>query len=332
MEANLTENIRFHSFPGYSLYLLPKARQVASGILTGVKKHLTSDLQIIKQMNDGEDKSDLIKLKVWKNGCAFEIYSVYCPPPNNKPLTIYSLAQYLLVILMPILPNGELFYNCNDPHTFLHHNGTKSNPDILLGATDLNQSTKLSVFEDPDSGQRQILAELSFPVKNRFTEHKSRVSWNFMKANWKLFADMLENFLLSEVVDPCSLTDVICTKIKKNVLKNTKIVIPRGRVKRYSCFWSEELQQLKDKWDRLRRKAEITGRISDVTNWRKHAAILKRCQGCGLFSEVLYGSKPEGRLCKKNVQGAQSPTRAPLGQIRRSSKRAKSIFCSPFSN
>ncbi|GIY26351.1 hypothetical protein CDAR_569621 [Caerostris darwini] len=38
---------------------------------------------------------------------------------------------------------------------------------------------------------------------------------------------------------------------------------------------NEELQLLKDKRDRLRRKAEITGRISDVSNWRKHAAILK---------------------------------------------------------
>ncbi|GIX91794.1 hypothetical protein CEXT_362211 [Caerostris extrusa] len=64
-------------------------------------------------------------------------------------------------------------------------------------------------------------------------------------------------------------------KINKNILKSSEIAIPRGRVKRYSCFGDEELQQLKDKRDRLRRKAEITGRISDVTNWRKHAPIFK---------------------------------------------------------
>ncbi|GIX75886.1 hypothetical protein CEXT_416191 [Caerostris extrusa] len=59
----------------------------------------------------------------------------------------------------------ELIYNCNDPHTFLHYNGTKPNPNLLLVSADLSQSTKRSVLEDPGSGHRQILAEISFPVK-----------------------------------------------------------------------------------------------------------------------------------------------------------------------
>ncbi|GIX71338.1 uncharacterized protein LOC103523941 [Caerostris extrusa] len=71
------------------------------------------------------------------------------------------------------ISNLELIYNCNDPHTFLHYNGTKSNPDLLLASADLSQSTKRSVLEDPGSGHREILAEISFPVKNRFSKHKS---------------------------------------------------------------------------------------------------------------------------------------------------------------
>ena len=51
MEANLTEDsLKFHPFPGYILYLLPKYRQVASGILIGAKKDLVTDFNIIKCM------------------------------------------------------------------------------------------------------------------------------------------------------------------------------------------------------------------------------------------------------------------------------------------
>ncbi|GIY09041.1 hemicentin-1 [Caerostris extrusa] len=45
--------------------------------------------------------------------------------------------------------------------------------DLLLVSADLSQSTKRNVLENPGSGHRQILAEISFPVKNRFSEHKS---------------------------------------------------------------------------------------------------------------------------------------------------------------
>ncbi|GIY05277.1 uncharacterized protein CDAR_203401 [Caerostris darwini] len=63
---------------------------------------------IIKQMNDDENKTELSKLKVWKNGIAFKIYSVYCSLTTNLTSVyhLYSLTQYLLMILMPILPNG----------------------------------------------------------------------------------------------------------------------------------------------------------------------------------------------------------------------------------
>ncbi|KAG8174101.1 hypothetical protein JTE90_010330 [Oedothorax gibbosus] len=47
MEANLTDkNLKYYSFRGFSLYVLKKFRQVASGILIGVKRELTADFRI----------------------------------------------------------------------------------------------------------------------------------------------------------------------------------------------------------------------------------------------------------------------------------------------
>ncbi|VDO07757.1 unnamed protein product [Rodentolepis nana] len=61
MEANISDDklkchqfpgytlylLKYYQFPGYTLYNLPKYRQVASGILTGVKEGLTSHYDLI---------------------------------------------------------------------------------------------------------------------------------------------------------------------------------------------------------------------------------------------------------------------------------------------
>ncbi|VDN99768.1 unnamed protein product [Rodentolepis nana] len=57
MEANLSDdNLKYYQFSGYTLYNLPKYRQVASGILTGVKEGLTSHYDMIKSMGSTQDK------------------------------------------------------------------------------------------------------------------------------------------------------------------------------------------------------------------------------------------------------------------------------------
>ena len=49
MKANLTdEQLNCSSFFGYVTYLLPKFRQVASGILVGVKRGFIADFEVFK--------------------------------------------------------------------------------------------------------------------------------------------------------------------------------------------------------------------------------------------------------------------------------------------
>lgn len=63
MEANrLEKDLERFSFPGYNIFLLEKGRQIASGILVGVKNNLTSSFEIVKSMGDTEDKIEITKL------------------------------------------------------------------------------------------------------------------------------------------------------------------------------------------------------------------------------------------------------------------------------
>ncbi|GFY77866.1 hypothetical protein TNIN_73271 [Trichonephila inaurata madagascariensis] len=88
--AELVQSLNTHDMDaftiieGYSLYILHQSRQVASGMLVGVKTGLTADFRIIKDMDCSPDKSEVIKLNLWKNGKRFSILTIYSTP-NNKP-------------------------------------------------------------------------------------------------------------------------------------------------------------------------------------------------------------------------------------------------------
>ena len=85
MEANLTnDNLKYYSFKGYSLFMLSKSHQVASGILAGIKSMLTVDFHIVKNMESSFDKSEVFEINVWKIQRRFKIFVIYSPP-NNKP-------------------------------------------------------------------------------------------------------------------------------------------------------------------------------------------------------------------------------------------------------
>ncbi|GIY49276.1 hypothetical protein CEXT_324861 [Caerostris extrusa] len=65
MEANLTlDTVKFYPFPGYKLYLLPKYRKVASGILVGIKDTLTADFEFFKEkLDEIKAKRDRLRRK-----------------------------------------------------------------------------------------------------------------------------------------------------------------------------------------------------------------------------------------------------------------------------
>ncbi|GFT28189.1 hypothetical protein NPIL_101211 [Nephila pilipes] len=157
MEINLTnEQLKFPPFPGYMTYLLPKFRQVASGILVRIKRGLTIDFEGAQDLNAaGQELEDIL---------------------NSTPL--------------------ELIYHASDPHTFLHYNGTCSTPDLLCVSSDIGISSKRGIIEDPGSGHRQVIAHININDHSPMAQNNyQKVSWNFKKANWKKFTELLDRKL-----------------------------------------------------------------------------------------------------------------------------------------
>ena len=65
METNLTaEKLIYYQLNGYTLYSLPKYRQIASSILIGVRNSLCAEFKIVKKMGSSKDKSEIVKVNM----------------------------------------------------------------------------------------------------------------------------------------------------------------------------------------------------------------------------------------------------------------------------
>ena len=86
METNLmAEKLIYYQLSGYTHYSLPKYRQVASGILIGVSNSLCAEFKIIKEMGNSEDKSEIVKVNVWKKETTLQ--STLYVAPRTTTLT-----------------------------------------------------------------------------------------------------------------------------------------------------------------------------------------------------------------------------------------------------
>lgn len=296
-EANLTqEQLKYYHFKDFTVHILPKGRQISSGILVGIRAHLTSSVQIIKEM-DNMDKIEIIKINVWTNKSQFNIYSVYNPPNNSpnldhitiNPNTIimgdfnahsrrwgYTNSNNAGKIIEDLLNSTpiEIIHNKEDPPTYIHYSGSGTNPDLLIVSSDLHSKTKKQIVEDPGSGHRAIIATIQLG-NNKLPSMHLKPRWNFKKANWKMYTEELESKFenpLNESLQPDQINKSIC----EIILKTAKKYIPRGIVKNYKPFWNTKLENMKKDRDLARNKAEKTKDPKDVQNWRKLCAQFKK--------------------------------------------------------
>jgi exonuclease III len=66
---------------GYVIYYLPRERQVAAGMIIGVKIGLTARFEILHAMEE-DDKMELVQLEIWR-GHTKTKYIIAYNPPNN---------------------------------------------------------------------------------------------------------------------------------------------------------------------------------------------------------------------------------------------------------
>ncbi|KAI5754580.1 hypothetical protein M8J77_009716 [Diaphorina citri] len=296
MEANLTEELLTFSFKGYYFFLHPKARQIASGILIGVKEELTSNFKIVNEMNT-TDKIEISQVDIWKNKEHYKLFCCYNPPNNSPNLSTIQIQPKTVIIgdfnahsttwgyrdqnepgkVMEDFINTntvELIFNKTDPPTFLYHSGSCTNPDLLIVSSDIADNTSRQVLEDPGSGHRAVMASITSKSKRDNLFETKRKSWNFKKAKWSEFTKYLdiktELWEFSESIPTDEINREFC-----NIFQTAaKLYIPRGKVKRFKYFWNKKLSLLKKERNKARRKAEKTKLLSDTIDWRKKAAIL----------------------------------------------------------
>nr|CDS26585.1 hypothetical protein HmN_000148200 [Hymenolepis microstoma] len=182
MASNLTDDkLTYFQLPDYTLHLLPKDRQVASGILTRVKEGLTSHCEIIKSMGSMQDICEIIRLNVWKSQSHFKIYAVYNPPQNRPNFDLLNISYKTVVLgdfnahstrwgyknrntawkaIEDIFNNSplELIYSDEDPATYLHYNETRTTPDLFLVSNDICELTQRKIIDYPGSGHKLVIA------------------------------------------------------------------------------------------------------------------------------------------------------------------------------
>ena len=299
IEANLTtEKLNYYQLNSYTLYNLLKYRQTARGILIGVSNSLCTDLKTVKEMGNSEDKSEIVKVNVWKQGNNFTIYTIHNPPkkPDFTSLTVTSKTTIMEDFnahspewgykdtntagkeLEDLLNTStlELIYDDTHPPTYLHYNGALTTPDLLLISSDISTNAKRIILDDPGSGHKLVVAEIPFTWQQKITDPHIKTSWNFKKANWESFKDMLEINLHQGRTNFSQHPDKIGKVNNSSIIKCAKACIPRGRVKRYKCFWTDDLETLKNQREYFRKRAEHTGKIEDVQAWRRQAAVLRK--------------------------------------------------------
>lgn len=171
VEAGLaSDNPEFFQSRGYNTKTLKRSRQVASGIIMGIKDGIiNSDYDVIHEM-DETNKMEAIHLKAWKNKKCFNLICLYNPPGNK----LYT--ELLEVLIHPNsifigdfnCPSTRWGYNTSTttgkhleqflddnlldvvdtPPTFLSFAGSLSRPDLIISHPNVSDRIGHSLMDD----------------------------------------------------------------------------------------------------------------------------------------------------------------------------------------
>ncbi|VDO16268.1 unnamed protein product [Rodentolepis nana] len=163
MEANISDDkLKCYQFPGFTLYLLLKYRQVASGILTGVKEGLTSHYDLIKIYNPPQNCLNFDFLNISHKTVVLGDFNVHSTRWGYKDTDISGKEIEDMLNSNPL----ELIYSSEDPATYLHYNGTRTTPHLLLASSDISEHTRRNKIDDPGSDHKPVIASITIGSKS----------------------------------------------------------------------------------------------------------------------------------------------------------------------
>nr|CDS26385.1 pol protein [Hymenolepis microstoma] len=217
MELTNSHTINFQVTP---YLMLPKDRQVTSGILAGVKEGPTSNCDITKSMGSMQVCGNKGTLKVLQKHmqyftsydmdqhicCKQRIREYIKNRPNFALLNIFHKTMVLgdfnahstrwgyknkntaVKEIEDILNSSllEPIYSHENPATYLHYNGTETTPDLFLVSSEISELTQRKVIDDAGSSHKPIIASITVTSKSRIRKMPTK------KADWCKFKNLLE--------------------------------------------------------------------------------------------------------------------------------------------
>ncbi|VDO03248.1 unnamed protein product [Rodentolepis nana] len=60
----------------------------------------------------------------------------------------------------------ELIYSNEDPATYMHNNGTRTNLDLILDPSGISEHSRRKIFVDPGSGHKSVIASITIKEMN----------------------------------------------------------------------------------------------------------------------------------------------------------------------
>ncbi|VDO16177.1 unnamed protein product [Rodentolepis nana] len=110
-------------------------------------------------------------------------------------------------------------YSNEDPATYLHYNGTRTTPDLLLASSDISEHARRKIIGDPGSGHKPVIASINTSGKSMTRKVPTKLSWNFKKADWSRFTNLLENELHKSLLNFNQHPDKLCTDITNIMIR-----------------------------------------------------------------------------------------------------------------
>lgn len=156
---------------------------------------------------------------------------------------------------------------------FISYSGNTSSPDVILAHAALDGEIEHSLEHAPGDFGHKILKlvitrDSSCPKEPRFTR------WNLRKAKWDLFSKLSDQEIKEDLIQGS--VDAAFNNICTAVLKCATQAIPRGCVKRYSPFWNEDLQRLKEERNIARTAYEQSRLQEDKIRLKEAGALLRK--------------------------------------------------------
>ena len=259
---------------GYTHTTCNHSKENCQGILTYIRNDLTATVEQI----EADHPTDIHKITLWYNGSKYTIYNIYNPPWNNFFFETLSEPIYQKTIIAGDLnghspewgysdlnPTGKaveelcestnltLLQDQNSTPTLLFKVNKKTyRPDLTILSSDLLNRHSIKVLDAVDSDHRPILTSILEKKKKSF---KRKTKWNFRKADWTKYNEILEP-KLNDILEADYSVDSLSEDISKAILDAAAQSIPKGCRKKFKPFWTEEIQEAVNLREKARKKLE----------------------------------------------------------------------------